>query len=65
MEEKVKGKEGHVTVAFEGGNHIMVCLFRISLEFVLLFLSYHLCLLIGVFRPFTFNVIIVMLSLSF
>lgn len=54
-----------MTTVFEGGNHIMFCLFLISLEFVLFFLSYHLCLLIGVFRPFTFNVIIVMLSLSF
>lgn len=46
----------------------MFYLFHISLEFVLLFLSYHLCLLIGVFRPFTFNAIIVrsvILVLSF
>lgn len=40
-------------------------LFHISLELVLLFLSYNLCLLIGVFRSFTFNAIIGMLSLSF
>lgn len=43
----------------------MFCLFHISLGFVLLFISYNLCLLIGVFRSFTFNVIIGMLSLSF
>lgn len=65
MEEKVKGKEGYVIVVFEGGNYIMVCLFRISLEFVLFFLSYYFCFLIGVFRSFIFNVIIVMLSLLF
>lgn len=64
MGEKVKG-EGHVTIAhFKESNHIML-LFHISLELVLLFLSYNLCLLIGVFRSFTFNAIIGMLSLSF
>ena len=48
-----------MTVAFEAGNHTMFSLSHISLEFVLLFQSYHLSLLIGVFRTFTFNAIIV------
>lgn len=43
----------------------MFCLLYFSLAFGLLFLSYNLRLLIGVFKSFTFNVIIGVLSLSF